>query len=296
MTQILTQLNLTGPEVQEFILSVALNWGTIIVRVLLIAFLTRLALRFGCAFILRVFTPPADRPSLLSEHKAKTLIPLLTSIYRYSIYTLAVVLILSEIGMEIGPILAGAGILGLAVGFGAQSLVKDVISGFFIILEDQFSVGDYIQTGEFSGIVEELGMRITKIRDFSGELHILPNGSINAVSNRTRGNMRAMIDVGISYEDDIDQTLAVLEELMRTYAENDADVVEGPTVLGVVALADSSVNIRIIAQTVPMTQWKVERDMLRVIKNKFDELGIEIPYPRRVIFDRGSDKEAGING
>lgn len=296
MTQFLSQLNITGPDLQEFILSVGFTWATIIVRILLIFIIARLAMHFGCKLIRKFFLPTKDRPALLAEHKAKTLSPLLISIYRYAIYTLVAALILAEIGMNIGPLLAGAGILGLAVGFGAQSLVKDIISGFFILLEDQFSVGDYITTGEFSGIVEELGLRITKIRDFSGELHILPNGSIEAVTNKTRGNMRALVDVGIAYEEDMDHTLAILEELMREYAERDSDVVEGPTVLGVVDLTDSSVRIRIMARTAPMTQWKVERDLRRAIKNRFDEQGIEIPYPRRVVYTRGNDKEVGANG
>jgi small conductance mechanosensitive channel len=296
MTQFLSQLNITGSELQEFILSAALSSATIIVRILLIFIIARLAMRFGCKLIQKFFLTSKDRPALLSEHKANTLSPLLTSVYRYAIYTLAAVLVLAEIGMNIGPLLAGAGILGLAVGFGSQNLVKDILSGFFIILEDQFSVGDYITTGGFTGIVEELGLRITKIRDFSGELHILPNSSIEAVTNKTRGNMRALVDVGIAYEEDIDHALAVLEELMREYAERDSDVVEGPTVLGVVDLADSSVEIRIMARTEPMTQWKVERDLRRAIKNRFDEQGIEIPYPRRVVYNRGNDKEVGANG
>ena len=274
----------------------ALNWGGRIFKILFILFLARLAMGFGCALIKRIFSPANDRPTLLPENKANTLIALLLSIWRYLIYALVGVLILTEVGINIGPILAGAGVLGLAVGFGAQNLVRDLLGGFFIILEDQFSVGDYITTGTFSGIVEEVGLRITKIRDFSGELHIIPNGIIESVTNMTRGNMRAMVDVGIAYEEDIDHVLVVLEELMLTYAENDPDVVEGPTVLGVVKLADFSVEIRILARTVAMTQWKVERDILRTIKNKFDELGIEIPYPRRVLYDRGNDKEDTPHG
>lgn len=295
--QELMQLNVLGTTAAEFLLPFALTWGARIFSALLIIILARLALRFGCSLIDRLFTPSPDRPGLLAENKAKTLSALLSSVWRYTVYALTAVTILSRLQiMDVGPILAGAGILGLAVGFGAQNLVRDVISGFFIILEDQFSVGDFITVDSFTGIVEELGLRITKIRDFSGELHIVPNGQIQAVTNRTRGNMRAMIDVGISYDEDVDHVLSVLEELMREYAQGDADVVEGPTVLGVVDLADSSVEIRVIARTVPMTQWKVERDMRRAIKNKFDELGIEIPYPRRVIYSRGNDRGDNTRG
>jgi small conductance mechanosensitive channel len=297
MFQEFLQLNLSGKTLQEFILNLALLWGARILSALLILVLARLALRFGNALIVRVFSSSPEHKTLIPENKAKTLSALLQSIWRYVVYGLTAVLLLERLEiMNIGPILAGAGILGLAVGFGAQNLVRDIISGFFIILEDQFSVGDYITVASFTGIVEELGLRITKIRDFSGELHIIPNGQIEAVTNRTRGNMRAMIDVGISYDEDVDQVLTVLEELMREYAEIDTDVVEGPTVLGVTDLADSSVEIRIIAQTVPMTQWKVERDMRRMIKKKFDELGIEIPFPHRVVYTRGNEKEDSVHG
>lgn len=297
MLQNLWQLNLSGTTLQEFILSLSLTWGERILSSLLILLLARLALRFGLSLIERLFTGTPEHHALIAENKARTMSALLCSVLRYSIYALAIVMILSRLQIvDIAPILAGAGILGLAVGFGAQNLVRDILSGFFIILEDQFSVGDFITTGNYSGIVEELGLRITKIRDFSGELHILPNGSIEAVTNRTRGNMRAIVDVAVAYEEDLEHVLAVLEELMRRFGEDEPDVVEGPTVLGVTDLADSSVEIRIFARTVPMTQWKVERDIRRAIKRKFDEVGIEIPYPRRVIYDRGNDKEGALHG
>jgi moderate conductance mechanosensitive channel len=296
MLQELLQLNLSGVTLREFLLSLALNWGQRLLSVLLILILARLALRFGLQVTDKLFTIRTDGPSLLSEGKNRTLSALLKSLWRYTVYAVTIVMIMARLGLEIAPILAGAGIVGLAVGFGAQNLVRDIISGFFIILEDQFSVGDFITTGSYSGIVEELGLRITKIRDFSGELHIVPNGSIAAVTNRTRGNMRAMIDVSVAYEEDLGHVLAVLEEMMAEFGQNDTDVVEGPTVLGVVDLADSSVEIRIVARTVAMTQWRVERDMRRLIKARFDELGIEIPYPRRVIYDRGSDLEEVSRG
>jgi small conductance mechanosensitive channel len=176
------------------------------------------------------------------------------------------------------------------VGFGAQSLVRDVIAGFFIILEDQFSVGDYITAGNYTGVVEELGLRITKIRDFSGELHIIPNGKIEAVTNRTRGSMRALVEVSVAYEEDIDEVLAVLAELSARFGAETAEVVEGPAVLGVVALNDTAVVIRVIARTVAMAQWKVERDLRRAIKKELDARGIEIPYPRRVVYSRSDNK------
>ncbi|MBT9167638.1 MAG: putative MscS family protein YkuT [Syntrophomonadaceae bacterium] len=224
MVQGLQQLNLSYATAEQFLLPLALSWGARVFSVLLIIVLARFALRFGYSFIEKLRAPSL----MIQESKAKTLVPLLKSIWRYTVYALAVVMVVSRLQiMDIGPILAGAGILGLAVGFGAQNLVRDVISGFFLILEDQFSVGDFITVGSFSGEVEELGLRITKIRDFSDEIHIIPNGKIEAVTNKTRGNLRAMVDVRVCHEEDVDNVLALLEELMREYAQGEPNVVEG---------------------------------------------------------------------
>ncbi|MCL4463611.1 MAG: mechanosensitive ion channel family protein [Firmicutes bacterium] len=277
MAQEMQQLNFSRAAAEQFLLPLLLTWGARIFAVLLIVVFARFALRFGYVLIEKLLTPSL----MIQESKAKTLVPLLKSVWRYTVYALTAVTVVSRLQiMDIGPILAGAGIVGLAVGFGAQNLVRDVISGFFLMLEDQFSVGDFIAVGAFSGEVEELGLRITKIRDFSGELHIIPNGKIEAVTNRTRGNMRAMVDVRVSHDEDVDKVLALLEELMREYAQGEPNVVEGPTVLGVTELADAFVQISIIAHTVAMKQWQVERDMRRAIKKKFDEKGIETPCPQ----------------
>ncbi len=297
MQQLLTQLNLPGLAVEDLIFDLTFLWGARFLKVLIIFLLARLALRFGYSVIQRLFNRDTDAASPLPGSKAKTLAALLYSVWRYVIYAAAAVLILTELAIvEMGPILAGAGVIGLAVGFGAQSLVRDVIAGFFIVLEDQFSVGDYITVGNFTGTVEELGLRITKIRDFSGELHIIPNGKIEAVTNRTRGSMRAQVDVSVAYEEDIDQVLAVLEDLSRRFREERPEVVEGPVVLGVIDLEDSGVVVRIIARTVPMTQWKVERDLRRAVKKELEAHGIEIPYPRRVIYSRQEKKEDLADG
>jgi len=176
-------------------------------------------------------------------------------------------------------ILAVAGIGSLAIGFGAQNLVKDVISGFFIIFEDQFGVGDYITINNFSGLVEEVGLRISKIRDFSGDLHIIPNGEIKTVTNHTRGSMRALVNVGIPYEEDVDRIINVLTQICEDIKKSRNDVIEGPTVLGITDFQDSQVLITIIAKTEPMKQWEVERDIRYRIKKVFDREKITFPYP-----------------
>ncbi len=294
MQEIFPQLS--GELLSALIFDLAVVWGTRIIKVLVILFLARFALRFGNSMICRLFDTNGQS-ALLPENKAKTISVLLTSIWRYFVYAFTIILVLTELDIfDIGPILAGAGIFGFAIGFGAQNLVRDIISGFFIILEDQFSVGDFITTGSYTGVVEELGLRITKIRDFSGELHIIPNGHIEVVTNKGRGSMRALVDVGVAYEEKIDHVISILEDVCVQFAENEPNVVEGPIVQGVVGLDDSAVVIRLSARTNSMTQWQVERDLRRLIKNTFDEKGIEIPYPRRVIYNRGNDKGAELDG
>ncbi|MCR3920940.1 MAG: mechanosensitive ion channel family protein [Firmicutes bacterium] len=296
MLQALSQLNISQAAIEDFLMDLTLVWGSRIFKSILIILLARLALRFGHSLIQRILTNSSEKPSLLPEGKAQTLRILMLSVWRYAVYAFTALLLLSNLDIEIGPILAGAGVVGLAVGFGAQNLVRDVISGFFIILEDQFSVGDYITALGNSGIVEEIGLRTTSIRGFDGEIYILPNGLIETVTNWSRGHMRALVEVGVAYEEDVEHVLAVLEEIVSDYATTDPDVVEGPTVLGIMALADSAIVIRIVAMTVSMAQWKVERNIRRAIKNRFDELDIEIPYPRRVYFNRGNDKEDNDRG
>ncbi len=221
----------------------------------------------------------------MSVKRANTIGQVLKKLVRYTLYFIASLMILEMFNIKTTSILATAGVGGLAIGFGAQSLVKDVITGFFIILEDQFSVGDYIQVLDFEGVVEELGMRVTKLRDFSGELHIIPNGEIKVVTNRTRGAMRALVEVVIAYEEDIDNAIIVAEKVAREINETNGSVLDGPTVLGVTELGASGVTIRIVAETKPMEQWDVEREIRKKIKEAFDKENIEIPYSKMVFYE-----------
>lgn len=220
----------------------------------------------------------------ISDKRANTLGEILKKILKNLLYFIGIVISLEMFNINTSSIIATAGIGGIAIGFGAQSLVKDLITGFFILMEDQYAVGDYVKIGEFEGIVEELGLRVTKLRDFSGELHIMPNGSIQIVTNRTRGAMRALVKVSISYEEDINKVLKVLEDICNEMKESNKSIVEGPTVLGISNLGEYDVSINIVAKTKPMEQWAVERDLRRRIKDKFESEHIEIPYPKRVIY------------
>lgn len=217
-----------------------------------------------------------------STNRIITMTQTIKRIVKYVLLFFALVISLDMFGVNTASLIATLGIGGFALTFGAQSLVKDMITGFFILIENQYSVGDYVQIGSKEGIVEELGIRITKIRDFTGELHIIPNGSITEVTNKTRGGMRALVKVGVSYEDDLDHVLSVLNKVADEL-KNDEKVIEGPTVLGVTQLGSYSVEISIVAKTIPMEQWAVERNLRKRIKEEFEKEGIEIPYQKIVV-------------
>jgi small conductance mechanosensitive channel len=234
-----------------------------------------------------------DDPDSLSdrEKRARTLARILRQVVTIVIWTLATVTILGELGVAIGPIVAGAGIAGLAVGFGAQSLVKDVISGFFMLLENQFRLGDVVSLAGATGVVEAINLRTTVIRDGEGKVHIVPNGDISVVTNHTRGWSRALVDVPVAYREDTDKCYAILRQVG---AEIEKDPVFGGRLLGpfeypgVEKLDESSVLLRVMVRTKPHEQWVVARELRRRIKNAFDENGIEIPYPHRTVYVRDS--------
>ncbi|MDD2422168.1 MAG: mechanosensitive ion channel family protein [Heliobacteriaceae bacterium] len=253
------------------------------IQLLVVVVAVKLTLRFGGMFIDRLFRQRTGT-AFFEERRAVTLAKLLKSVLLYVVFFIAGVVVLDTVfGFETRALLAGAGVVGLAIGVGAQNLVRDVITGFFVIFENQYVVGDYVTIGKFTGIVEEIGLRVTRLRDYTGELHIIPNGEIKEVTNLSRGPILAMVDISVAYEEDIDRVLAVLREAGRELAVMmPAEITDGPEVLGVTKLGPSEVVIRINANAVPMMQWKVEREMRRYFKLALDRAGIEIPYPRQV--------------
>lgn len=262
-----------------------ISGAVVLIKIVVIAVMAYVVLRLGYAAIDKIFSEREGRFTL-APAKLKTLSALIKSIYRYFIFFVLIIMILRELDIDYTPILASAGILGLAVGFGAQSLVSDIISGFFFILEGQMSVGDYITAGSYTGIVEEIGLRTTRLRDFTGERHIIPNGKMEVVTNHTTGTMRAMVDVDVDYGEDLERVEQVLVQLGEELGQRFSEIKEGPLVLGVVDLADSGITVRMVAYTEPMQQWKIEREMRKAIKERFDQENIEIPFPRRVIYQR----------
>jgi small-conductance mechanosensitive channel len=221
----------------------------------------------------------------LREKRGMTIAQLLRTIGGTTTIVVAFLLTLN-LFVEIGPLLAGAGIIGLAISFGAQSLVKDFISGFFILFEDQFVVGDVIEAAGKSGVVERMSLRVVALRDLQGTLHIIPNGEIKVVSNKTRGWSRAAIDVGIAYDADIDHALEVLRDEAARFSADPAwkGRLEGAVeVPGVESLGDSAVVVRMLARTQPGSQWDVARELRRRLKKRLDAEGLEIPFPQRKV-------------
>jgi small-conductance mechanosensitive channel len=237
----------------------------------------------------------AWRKKIALGDKGKTIAPLLKNLLKYCTIFVGGVLVLRVLGVDPTPIIAGAGVVGLAVGFGAQTLVKDVISGFFLLFEGLIAVGDGISFGNSSGVVEEVGLRVTKYRTFSGELWVIPNGEIRAFGNSNRQWMRAVVVVGVGYEQDISKAMRVLDEIGKTWAAERRDIVlEPPQVQGILSFDESSVTLRLVVKVKSSHQGGAELELRRRIKEAFDREGIEIPFPRRVFYTR--QETEGLNG
>ena len=226
-----------------------------------------------------------DSVTTLRERRGRTISQLMRSVGRITVFAIALLLTFN-VFINIAPILAGAGILGLAVSFGAQSLVKDVISGFFILFENQFAIGDVVEAGGKAGVVERMTLRVVVLRDLQGVMHVIPNSEIKVVSNMTRGWSRAVVDVGVAYNEDVDRALAVVRDEAAVFSSDSAwtTQLDGPVeVPGVEALGDSAVVIRSLIRTQPGSQWNAAREYRRRLKLRFDREHIEIPFPQRKV-------------
>ncbi|MFW5947376.1 MAG: mechanosensitive ion channel family protein, partial [Gemmatimonadota bacterium] len=244
--------------------------------------------------VLRFFTRRLEReveePDMVRkrqrEQRAQTVASLLNNVGAIVISVLAILTILGTF-IEIGPLLAGVGVLGLAVSFGAQSLVKDLISGAFMLIEGQFAVGDVVRVKDTAGQVERITLRTIVLRDINGVVHIIPNGTVDTLSNLTKGWSRAVLEIGVAYKEDVDRVMAtMLDEAVDMYRDDAWKplIVEEPTVPGVERFDDSAVTIRVMFKTLPLKQWDVAREYRRRIKKRFDAGGIEIPFPHRTVY------------
>jgi moderate conductance mechanosensitive channel len=269
------------------------------VRIVLILFLGWVAIRIGRIFIQRSLSLALHDSGknavadIQIIKRRNTLTGLFVTVLRVAVIILAALMIFRELDFEIGPILASAGIVGLAVGFGAQSLVKDIITGAFIVLERQFSVGDVVKIGDRSGVVENLGLRTTILRDLEGTAHIIPNGKIETVSVMTKDWSQVVLDVDVAYDTDLDRAIETIQTVLNEYVkEFPSNVLGDPQVLGVESFGDNSVKIRSTLKTAPSKQWEAGRTIRRRIKSHFDRLGIEIPFQQSVAWKIPSQEKA----
>ena len=252
-------------------------------RVLLILALAAIALRFIPRLISRVRKAVQERQDSAEDSRR---IHTLSRVIRY-VVTVAVtvvtgIVILGEFGISVAPSLGAAGVVGLALGFGAQSLVKDYFTGFFLLLENQIRVGDIVEAGGKSGVVEELTLRYLRLRDYDGNVHYIPNGTVSVVTNKSLGYAFAVIDAGVAYGEDVDRVMTVMRavgEALRQDAGFAPKILEPLEIAGVDRWADSAVVIRCRFKVMPLEQWNVRREYLRRLKAAFDREGIEIPFP-----------------
>lgn len=261
------KLNITKEGIQELI-SKLFNIALIILFMYII-------IKIGNAIINRsVKRKKKLKYTTIDEKKHKTIAQVLKSVLRYAVYFFGITGILTQIFGTLSFAFAGIG--GVALGFGAQSLIKDVINGLFILFEEQFSVGDYIDIEDKSGIVESIELRVTKIRDFNGDLHIIPNGLISKVTNHSSGHMKMFINIDIDYNEDINKTIDVLTDVCKKYALEEEKLIEQPEVVGVTDIKDNSYTIKIVGKVKSMSKWECENELRKRIKYALDEKDIHI--------------------
>ena len=269
----------------------AFSWEAsthVLVRVSFLLFLAGIAFwvnRIAVERLTKVLTK--DNAGSEQSKRVETGTRLIQSTVTGLIITLLGLEVLSELGINLAPLLAAAGIGGLAIGFGAQALIKDLISGFFLLFENQVRIGDVVNVGGNSGFVESMGFRVLTLRDLHGNVHVIPNGSIDRVINMTRDYSRYVFDIGVSYREDPDEVMAILRKIGDEIIEDPEfapDILEPLEMLGVDRFEDSAVVIRCRITTKPIKQWRVGREFNRRLKKALDKHGIEIPFPHRTIY------------
>jgi len=277
-------------DIQPFLDAVtdwALDSGPVVLAVVVITFLVE---RFGSIIVTQIVRRSIHRDNYTSAREEKlredTIIGLFSAVLRVGIILIAVMVLLSELGLEIGPLLAGAGVAGFAIGFGAQNLIKDFIAGVFIVFENQYRVGDVVELNGVSGTVKKISMRITVLRDLDGNVHYIPNGSIEKATNMTMEYASINLDIRVAYEADIDKVRDVVNQVGTELAK-DKDwkeyILTAPYYARLNGFGDSSVNIKIFGKVLPAKQWSVEGELRRRLKIAFDKNKITIPYPQRVV-------------
>ncbi|KEO81205.1 mechanosensitive ion channel family protein [Tumebacillus flagellatus] len=272
-----------------------INIGWVVLKIALILVIAKVMMKVLDKTVTKIFSGRAIR---MDERRSKTMTTLLLNVAHYVVYFMVILTVLSNLGLNITSLIAGAGVIGLAVGFGAQSLVKDVITGFFIIFEDQFGVGDNVMINNnvnIRGNVEELGLRVTKIRAFQGEMHILPNSQIQQVTNYSKTNSLAVLDISVAFEENLEHVYQVLREVGEALKAEDERITGDPQVLGVQNFVAHEVVVRMTVECKPMEHYGVGRELRQRIKAAFERENIEIPYPKQVnLFHGEGEKNAAV--
>jgi small-conductance mechanosensitive channel len=238
----------------------------------------------------------SEEAAARSGQRVQAVSSVLAGAVSFVVYLIALFLVLAELGVDLAPLLAGAGVAGLAIGFGAQSLVKDCFSGVFILLEDQYAVGDIVDVGEATGVVENVSLRATRLRSVDGVVWHVPNGEIVRVGNMSQHWSRSLLDIEVAYDTDLKRAKELIAEVAGEYAETDEEVLDEPEVWGVEALGASGIVIRLVVKTKPSAQWRVSRELRERVKERFDAEGIEIPYPTQTLWMRSAVAESGGEG
>jgi moderate conductance mechanosensitive channel len=266
----------------------------LVAKVMGILIISFLIVKTGSIIIRKVFEKQKTFKYKINEKRIDTMCTLLLSVFRYTTYLIAVVIIFTDV-FNLKSVLAAAGIGGLAIGLGAQSLIKDVISGFFIVLEDQFVVGDRITIDTMTGTVENMELRLTKLRNFNGDLYLIPNGEIKKVTNHTRGDKAVIVDIPVSNNADIDEVFSIANSVCIKASKEFSTIVEEPRVVGITELSKDSLTIRIMAKTLPNEQWEVERYIRKLIREDFGKVQIEPSDKQRLIISENKPKGGSTN-
>ncbi len=268
-----------------------LSTGAVVVKISAILIVAYTMVRIGNSLIGRFFARPAEKshPFAIDESRAKTLSGLLKNALKYVMGLIVLFMVLDVFGIDTKALLGGAAVLGLTISFGAQNLVRDVISGFFIIYERQYDVGEYVKIAEVSGVVEQVGLRTTVLRDWSGDVHTVPNGLVDKTTNCSRSASRALVEVSVPYAEDLEKVTQVMQDVCEKVKSELPSIVEGPRVLGVTKLGELGPTFLIWARTEPLSQWSVERHIRFRLKEALDAASIEISYPRVVVHKEEAD-------
>jgi small-conductance mechanosensitive channel len=273
------------------ILQIVLDWlstnGLQIIIILVVAYVAHLIFKkLSVKLVEKLVITRHDEDKEAEEKREKTLIKIIHGTVHVVLILVVILMILSEIGVDIAPLIAGAGVVGIAVGFGGQYLVRDIISGLFIILENQYRVGDAVEISGIGGAVEDITLRKTVLRDLDGVVHHIPNGEVTTVSNKTQGTSKINLNIGVGYETDINKLREVINDVGQKMFESEefkVDMKEAPKFLRVDDLGDSAVVVKILGEVRAGTQWALTGELRKRLLERFREEGIDIPFPQMVL-------------